>query len=445
MKRAIMTPTIAALAALVMAAGCGTKQPAPEDLPPEPVLPKAATCPGALPGTNVQISTAIGESSSPVIAWMGDAFALAWWDLRGRFPQVYTVRVDRNGTPRSQSFQVPNRGAARDQSLAWDGEDLHLVFRDDEQIMATRFGAVEEPPRVIAEEGKDPAAGAWGAVAWQIGGNLLFRCDGMKEGVRGDEEPRPALVATGGIETPQIAFNGRIYAVVWSTSAPGGREIVMQRMSPEGRKVGPPVKVSATAGVSRKPTVVSTGDAFAVAWTNAAPQEQNPKDRYRVFFAVVPEEGATPSMTRQLDFQGSADQVALAFTGKEFGLSWVGSREPQGTAVYLQRIGLDGVPLGDTTEVTDGVPLTCGRPSIAWDGEGYGVAWHDDRAQTGAEVFFAYVECGEEPPEIVAPPEPEAEPEPAGPGAPPELKESFDEDGAATKEKRDAPADEPEK
>jgi len=435
--------TLAAVAALSLTASCGSIQPAPEDLPPEPVLPKAGTCPGALPGTNVQISTAIGESSSPVIAWMGDAFALAWWDLRGRFPQVHTVRIDRNGIPRSRAFQVPNEGAAKGQSLAWDGEDLHLAFRDDESVMSTRLGTVEEPPKVISEQGKGPAAGAWGAVVWEMGSNLLFRCDGMKGAVKEGEEPRPALVATGGIENPQIAFNGRIYAVVWSTSAGGGREIVMQRMSPKGRKVGPPVKVSATSGVSRKPVIVSTGDGFAIAWTNAAPSEENPLDRFRVFFAMVPEEGATPSMTRQLKFQGSADQVALAFTGKEFGLSWVGSRQPRGTAVYLQRIGLDGLPLGDTTEVTDGVPLTCGRPSLAWDGEGYGVTWHDDRAQTGSEVFFVYVECGEEPPEIVAPPKPPAEVEPAGPGKPPALKDSF-EDEAPTDEKA-APAEAPKK
>ena len=45
-------------------------------------------------------------------------------------------------------------------------------------------------------------------------------------------------------------------------------------------------------------------------------------------------------LARQLDFQGSSDRVALAATGEEFGLAWVGSRRPMGSAIYLQRIGL---------------------------------------------------------------------------------------------------------
>ena len=111
-------------------------------------------------------------------------------------------------------------------------------------------------------------------------------------------------------------------------------------------------------------------------------------------------------MTRRLDFGGSADQVALAATGREFGLAWVGSRKPRGTAVYLQRIGLDGAALEPAIEVTDGVPLTCGRPDIVWAGDGYAIVWHDDRAQTGSEVFFSFVECGEEP-ALVTPVNPE--------------------------------------
>ncbi len=424
--------------------GCGTKQPAAEIKPPEPVVPESRTCPGALPGTNVQVTTAIGESNSPVIEWTGDAFALAWWDLRGRFPEVRTIRVDRHGINRSPAKRIPNEGAARDQSLAYDSEELHLVFMDTGRVMSARLGAVEEAPVVLAETGKMPAAGAWGAAVWEDKGRLYFRSDGMLEpGALPGVLPEPTVIATGGIENPQMEYNGEFYAVVWSASAKGGREIMLQRVSPRGKRIGGPVKVSATAGVSRKPTIAWSGSNFAVAWTNAAPADQNPRDRFRVFFAIVPEVGDAPSMTRQLKFQGSADQVALAATGKEFGLSWVGSRKPVGTAVYLQRIGLDGNLREETTEVTDGVPLTCGRPSLAWDGAGYGVAWHDDRAKTGSEVFFAYVECGEEMPEPVAPPAEEttATPDAGAAADQPKLKEAFAEDKPTAEKTTDKKAD----
>ncbi len=411
---------------LVCALSCGTKQPTAEIKPPEPVMAKARTCPGALPGNNIQVTTAIGESNSPVVTWTGEAFAVAWWDLRGHFPEVRTLRIDRDGVNRSPAKRIPHKGAARNQSLAWDGEELHLVFNDEGKVMSARLGSEDESPKLLAESGKTPAAGAWGAAVWVDGGNLFFSSDGMPP--LGDAEstrPESIVIATGGIENPQIAYNGRLYAVVWSSSSKNGREILLQRISPDGRRLEAPVRVSSTAGISRKPTIAWSGGSFAVAWTNAAPAEQNPRDHFRVFFAIVPETGNAPTMTRQLDFLGSADQVAIASTGKEFGLAWVGSRMPRGTAVFLQRIGPDGQILGDTTEVTDGMQLTCGRPSLAWDGDGYGVVWHDDRAQTGSEVFFSYVECGEEMPELVVQPaEKTAEPD-AGVSKPPVLKDAF--------------------
>ncbi len=436
--------------------GCGPKQPPPEAKSPEPVLPNVRTCPGALGGENIQVTTAIGESNSPVVTWTGDAFSVAWWDLRGRFPEVHTVRLDRSGTRRSPAKKMPNTGRARHQSIAWDGKEVHLVWRDDTNIMSARLGSAEDAPKVLFENGAMPTAGAWGAAAWIDKGNLYFRSDGMiNPEAEENTQPEPAIIATGGIEDPKIAYNGTFYAVVWSASKKGGREILLQRVSLKGRKLGKPVHVSATAGVSRKPIITWTGKDFAVAWTNAAPTGQNPRDRFRVFFAVVPDVGDMPSMTRQLKFSGSADQVALAATGKEFGLAWVGSRKPVGTAVYLQRIGLDGNPIDETMEVTDGVPLTCGRPDLAWAGDGYGVVWHDDRAKTGAEVFFAFVECGEELPEIAEPKAPVTtqqdagtapptkktapEKETASPKEKPKLKKAFDDTQPSAKQKKEKP------
>jgi hypothetical protein len=448
MRRITFFHTAWALLALVFCvSGCGGKQQGQEvNKAPEPVLPKARTCPGAMPGDNIQVTTAIGESNAPVIVWTGEAYALAWWDLRGRFPTVHTIRLDQNGTARSLKKKLPNKASARDQALAWDGKDLHMVWSDGGRIVSQRFGGAGGDPIILAEKGQKPAASAWGAAVWINGGRIFFRSDGMAVNVK------PTVIATGGIETPQIAYNGVFYAVVWSSSVKGGREILLQRVSPKGRKLGARVRVSATAGVSRKPMIAWAGSNFAISWTNAAPADQNPLDRFRVFFAIVPDAGDTPLMTRQLAFQGSADQVALASTGKEFGLAWVGSRKPRGTAIYLQRIGLDGNPMDETVEVTDGVPLTCGRPSLAWGGDGYAVTWHDDRANTGAEVFFSYVECGDETIVPISIPEPEPEPEPETaaeptdpetPEAPleePALKGAFGDDGVTAK--KEQPTDE---
>ena len=124
---------------VAMVSACGTKQPATELKPPEPVLADARTCPGALPGENMQITTAIGESNAPVIRWIGDAFDVAWWDLRGRFPTVRIVRVDQSGILRSPARKMPGQGVSRDHDIAWDGGETNLVWADDGRIVAVRL------------------------------------------------------------------------------------------------------------------------------------------------------------------------------------------------------------------------------------------------------------------------------------------------------------------
>lgn len=377
--------------------GCGPRQPAAKNEAPGLGAAESRTCPEPVLGPNVQLTNEIGESNAPVIVWDGTGFAVAWWDLRGSIPAVYSVRLDKDGVKRSAERRMTNTGISRDQSLAVDSKEVHLVWRDGEKIMSARLGVEEPVSKVLSPSGSMPAAGAWGAAVWVEKGRLFFRSDGMiLAGGKELKEPEPEVVATGGIEDPQLAWNGEFYAAVWSASIKGGREIRFQRISRKGFKLEKPVVVSSTAGVSQKPVVVWTGESFVVAWTSAAPSEQNPRDRYRIFIAMVPAVGDAPTMTRQLEFNGSADQIALVSTGKELGMAWVGSRQDNGTAVYFQRLGFDGKLLGSTIEVTDRAQFITGRPNLAWGGDGYAVTWHDDRAQTGTELFFSFLKCGEE-------------------------------------------------
>ena len=427
--------SVVAMAVGLVGNGCGGKQTIPEPKPPEPFLPAAGTCPGALPGQNVQVTVAMGESNFPEVTWTGKRFDISWWDLRNPHPTVYTVGMDREGYEASPLMRISGDGTAKQHSVFSDGKETNLVWKEEAQIYATRLGNGDAEPMLLATSGTDPAAGPWGGAAFVDEGLLYFRCDGMIDLKTGAPLP-PVPVASGGIENPRMAYNGVYYAIVWSESAAGGRNIVLQRVSPKGEKLGGQVKVSAVAGQSRKPTIAWAGKNFAVAWTNAAPGGENPKNRYRIFLAMVPEVGDRPLWTKQLKFSGSADQVAIAATGKEYGLAWVGSRDDGGSAIYLQRINLKGDPLEGTVEVTDGVPYVCSNPNLVWDGKGYAVVWHDDRGQVDTEIYMSYVACGEEPPPSETPAEDTAAAGPApiedAPSSPPDnsnglpgLKEAF--------------------
>ena len=383
------------LVGTIMLAACGGRQKIPKPTPPEPFLPKSGSCPGAMPGDNIQVTVAMGESNFPEVTWTGKRYDITWWDLRNPSPTVYSVGMDRQGYEVRPLRRISQKGSSKQHSVKSDGKETHIVWQEDGKIYSLRLEGDPEP-MLLSSRGTDPAAGPWGAAAYVEEGILYFRCDGMIDLKTGEPLP-PAPVASGGIENPRIAYNGVYFALVWSESAAGGRQIMMQRVSPEGEKLGGKVKVSAVAGQSRKPAIAWAGKNFAVAWTNAAPADDNPRDRYRIFMAMVPPVGDRPLSTRQLKFSGSADQVALAATGEEFGLAWVGSRDNGGSAVYLQRLSLQGELLEETVEVTDGVPFVCSNPSLTWDGKGYAVVWHDDRGQVDTEIYMSLIACGDAP------------------------------------------------
>jgi len=417
------------LAACAASAACGTRQPAAEAPGPEPVRVSGETCPSPIASANATITSALGESSSPVVAFDGEEFTLAWWDMRGKFPAISTMRVDRAGAPLTPFASLPHDGVAKEQTIAVDGAETHVVWMDETAVKSARLPAAAESPVKYADRASAAAAGPRGAVAWVERGVLYFRTDAMllppdRKGVRA--EPQPTQVAAGGIEDPRVAWNGEQFAVVWSASVAGGRQIVMQRLSHAGKRIGGQVKVSDTAGVSRNPEVAAMPGGFAVAWTNDAPQESNKHDYFWIFFARVGEHGDAPAFARQLEFNTTADHVAIAAAGAELGLAWVGSKEPMGSAVFFARLDTDGKPLGAAVRVSDDKPITCGGPSLAFAGDGYGVAWHDDRSQTGSQILFSFLKCGEageaEASDAGAPPEPPPAAEPAEP----KLKKLFE-------------------
>jgi hypothetical protein len=365
-----------------------------------------------------------------VVAFDGEGFTLAWWDMRGKFPAVSTMRVDRAGAPLSPFASLPHDGVAKEPTIAVDAAETHFVWMDETAVKSLRVPAAGAAPVKYADRASAAAAGPRGAVVWVEKGVLYFRADGMlpppnRSGER--IEPPPTQVAAGGIEDTRVAWNGEQYAVVWSASVAGGRQIMLQRMSNAGKRIGGQVKISGTGGVSRNPEIAVANGGFAVVWTNDAPQESNKHDYFWIFFALVQEKGDAPAFTRQLEFNASTGHAAIAAAGAEYGIAWVGGKEPMGSAVFFARLGADGKPLGAAVRVSDDKPLTCGPPSLAFAGDGYGVAWHDDRSQTGSQIVFSFLKCGE--PEAEAAdagmaPEPEAAPAPKP--EEPKLKKLFE-------------------
>jgi hypothetical protein len=428
-----------ALLALVGAslAACGPRQPAEPLEIPGPAPAAAGACHEPMVGANVRITNAVEESLGPVIAWNGTSFDLAWRDMRGRHPAIYTVRVDRAGAKLSEEARIPGESTAKEPSLTCDAAQGHLVFLEQDRARSVRLAPEPRDPVTVDDEGSSPAAGALGAVAWVKKGNLLFRSDPRQaflELDRRSTEPVFSRLAQGGITDVAVAWNGELFAVVWSELAGGSRRIMLQRANPRGERIGPAIQVSVAGGVNRQPVPVWSGEDWGVLWTNEVPAPGKEEPRYRVFFSRLPAAAGGPRATHDLKLISASPRAALASTGREFGVAWLENLDPVGSVVFFQRLGREGELLGIPLKVSDEAPLNCGRPDLAWAGDGFGVTWHDDREPAGSEIFFSFLSCGDEPPpEEPPPPEADAGPAEAAAGEDEEedrpLPELYTEDG----------------
>ncbi len=385
------------LSVFFLLAACGPQKGAVKPPPPAPVLPADGDCAQPAAGPNMRVTNAIGESTDPEIVALPDGYYVAWTDFLARFPAVAAVRVDRDGVPRSVENVFPQKGACRQPSLGLDAAEIHIAWLDGPTLQSVRVDKNDAQPVTYSEKAHHLTTGPFGAVAWVAPpGQLLFRCDGMlplPDRKGRIIEPAPVVVAKGGIEAPRMAWTGKFYALVWSESAAGGRRIVLQRVTNDGLLQGPKVAVSAMAGKSTNPVITWNGEEFAVAWTNAAPTPEDPGESYRVYMALIAKDGAKPRSTKQLDFTGSADEVSIAPMADGYGLAWVGSRRPAGSAVYFRLFDRDGNARGDVLQVTDDQPEACGRPAVAFNGDSFGVVWSDSRFYEGAEIFFSRISC----------------------------------------------------
>ncbi|MDO8526663.1 MAG: hypothetical protein Q7T03_03130, partial [Deltaproteobacteria bacterium] len=77
---------------------------------------------------------------------------------------------------------------------------------------------------------------------------------------------------------------------------------------------------------------------------------------------------------------GDSFDASLAWSGSEYGLSWVDGRpnRPQRPEIYFARFDRNGEKLGTDTRITD-APTYKESPFLLWNGNEYGLAWHDNR------------------------------------------------------------------
>jgi hypothetical protein len=101
---------------------------------------------GAKVGTNVQITNAAGVSDEPTLAWTGAEYGLVWDDDRSGDLELWYARVSATGTKVGSDLQLTSAaGQSALPSVAWGGGKFAVAWNDDrfagdEEILFLRLG-----------------------------------------------------------------------------------------------------------------------------------------------------------------------------------------------------------------------------------------------------------------------------------------------------------------
>jgi predicted RecA/RadA family phage recombinase len=145
-------------------------------------------------------------------------------------------------------------------------------------------------------------------------------------------------------------------------------------------KAGADIRVTNDPNSSIEPSIVWTGSEFGLAWTDGR------DGNFEIYFARLDSSGSKIGAdVRVTNNPATSTMTSLVWTGSEFGLAWADNRDGN-FEIYFKRIGPTGTFLSGDLRVTDALKDSI-RPSVAWSGTGYALAWGDTR--DGDKIYFA--------------------------------------------------------
>ena len=144
-------------------------------------------------------------------------------------------------------------------------------------------------------------------------------------------------------------------------------------------------RITNALGRSRSPSIGWNGTGFGVAW-------QDDRDgQMGIYFALLDAQGRLPSEDFRIsDAAGVGVTPSLAWTGDGYGVAWEDERDGYEQAeIYFRLLDERGAPVGDELRITNAAGISY-WPSLAWNGTGFGLAWSDVRDGQG-EIYFASI------------------------------------------------------
>jgi len=210
-------------------------------------------------------------------------------------------------------------------------------------------------------------------------------CDGLiDEGVQILRGPHQVSSDVAFVRNPMLVVGNSDYAAIWYDSRDGNWEIYFTRISMDGIKLSPDIRITNTPGGSYHPKIIFSGSEYGIVW------DEYFNGSNKIFFAHLSTTGGKIGSDMQVsEGSGNAMNPSIAFSGSEYGVVWQEKRDSEFFQIYFTRLNLEGVRLGADIKITD-TQSNAVSPSIIFSGNEYSIVWNDGRNSID-EIYFARI------------------------------------------------------
>jgi len=251
-----------------------------------------------------------------------------------------------------------------------------------------------------SQDGVQMAAGLNGFLAvWQDSRGIDLDIFATRLGPNGDVlDPAGIAISTATAEqiTPAVAWNGKVYFVVWADRRLGVQHIYGARVLSTGEVIDKQgILISGSSGTQAYPKVASDGAGFEVVWQDSRGGTQD------IYGCKISGDGALSRVMGISTQAGSNEENPdIAYNGTTFLVVWRDSRNASitDTDIYGCRVAKNGVRLaGDIIISCDltganGITGAQNNPKVCAFDSTWMVAWEDNRSTTsGTDIYAARV------------------------------------------------------
>lgn len=179
-----------------------------------------------------------------------------------------------------------------------------------------------------------------------------------------------------------VVWTGGAWAVIWSDDRGGGStDLWFAKLAADGTRLTADVRLTEAPGDSVAPAVAWSGTELGVAWADS--RTGSPAIRFARLDGAGRMIGSDVQISNASSSPGAG--ASLVWNGTGWTVAWHDTRDGN-VEIYAAALASDGSRLGADVRVTNAVGLSW-WPWLARSGDRLGVAWHDSR-DGNYEIYF---------------------------------------------------------